>query len=97
MKETKDGEGLPLILVFYLDRELMGESSIMNGFAEAVNDDIVRRGANIMAYFLPTDDTERVECINPLIATDEEKRTIKSLIADISEKFDINPDINEDE
>lgn len=88
MKEDKYEH--PLILIFYLDRELMKQREIMQSFADSVNQDILDRGANIMAYFIPTDDDERIECINPLIATDEEKVTIKALIDDISKNFDIN-------
>lgn len=94
MKETKSE--YPLILIFYLDRELMQEESIMDEFRLSINEDIERRGANIMAYVMPTDGIERIECINPLIATDEEKMSIKDLIADISKKFDINQSKNED-
>ena len=85
----------PLILVFYLNRELMREPRIINNFVESVNNDIATRGANIMAYFIPTDDNERIECINPLIATDEEKTSINILIDEISKSFDIGQGADE--
>lgn len=93
MKENNNE--YPLVLIFYLDRELMKQNDIINDFSKAVNADIIRRKVNIMAYFIPTDDNERVECINPLIATDEEKVTIKKLIDDISKSFDIGQGADE--
>ena len=79
----------PLILVFYLDRALMTEKKIIQGYVDSVNDAIADREANAMAFFIPTDDKERVECINPIIATEEEKGKILKLIDDIEKSFDI--------
>ena len=86
----------PLILVFYLYRLLMNEKEIMTGFAEAVNNTIAEREANAMAFFIPTDDKERVECINPLIATDEQKEKIDKLIEAVSKTFDIGQGADEE-
>lgn len=86
----------PLILVFYLDRALMQESEIMEAFAASVNDAIALREANAMAFFLPTDDKERIECVNPLIATDEEKNKIGDLIDKVSKQFDIGQGADND-
>jgi len=81
---------LPLILVMYMDRELMKNSAIMGPFSDSINDTLAAREANAMAFFVPTDGEERIECINPLIATEIEKDRIGKLINDISTSFDIN-------
>lgn len=80
----------PLVLVFYLDRELMGTPDIIGPFAEAVNTAISEREANAMAFFLPTDGPERIDCINPLLATPEESERITKLIDDIEKNFSID-------
>jgi len=67
----------------------MEERDIMSAFANSVNQAIADREANAMAFFIPTDDKERIECINPLLATDEEKGRISKLIDEISKTFDI--------
>jgi hypothetical protein len=96
-KDTKRMENnLPLVLVFYLDRELMANKQIMSQFAKYVNDTIAEREANAMAFFLPTDGSERIECINPLIATPEEKTRITTLIDEISKSFDIGQGADDD-
>jgi hypothetical protein len=80
---------LPLILTFYLDRGLMENRQIINPFAEAVNEMIAEKGANVMAFFLPTDREERIECINPVLATPKERVRIAKLIDEIGKSFDI--------
>jgi hypothetical protein len=87
METTKNN--LPLVLVFYLNRELMSNAHIIKPFADAVNDSIADREANAMAFFLPTDGLERIECINPLIATKKEKSRISKMIDEIEKNFDI--------
>jgi len=83
-------DNLPLILVMYMDRELMRNAEIMGPMSEAINEAISAREANAMAFFLPTDGEERIECINPLIATEVEKDRIGKLINEIEISFDIN-------
>ena len=88
-KETQ-----PLILVFYLDSEMMKVAEIIRPFAESVNDMIAAKGANVLAFFLPTKGEERIECINPtqLAAPDMEK--INQMIKDIQEQFAVGLDID---
>lgn len=86
----------PLVLVFYLDRDLMGTPDIIQPFANSVNTAIAQREANAMAFFLPTDGPERVDCINPLLATPEEKERITKLIDDIEKNFSIDTQKDED-
>jgi hypothetical protein len=97
---TKENEekSYPLVLVFYLDREMMKQKDILQPFASSVNNIINIKKFNAMAFFLPTDGEERIECINPLIAPKEEMEKIDKLISDIEktfsigEKFDNIPD-----
>lgn len=87
----------PLILVFYLDRELMRNHKIIEQYASSVNDAIAKRESNAMAFFIPTDGKEKIECINPALATPEEKVTITKLINDIERSFDIGQGADDDE
>jgi len=92
--ETESKEQ-PVVLVFYLDRALMSSGEIIQPFVEAVNQSIAEREANMMAFFLPTDGQERVECINPLLATPDEKTRITEMIDEISKSFDIGQGADE--
>ena len=83
---TKD---YPLILVCYMDRDMMANKELMSQIAEHFNVVLAEREANAMAFFLPTDGPERIECINPAIATPEQKENIDKLIGEISKSFDI--------
>ncbi len=90
----------PLVLVFYLDRDLMQNPEIIKAFSEAINRLINVKQLNALALFMPTDGEERVECINPVIATDEQISHISKLIEDIKKQFSVgvddlsNPDSN---
>lgn len=92
MNETQH----PLILVFYLDADLMKNKQIMVPFAEHVNDMIDARGANMMAFFLPTKDEERVECINPVMVSEPEMEKITAMIEEIKLQFSVGVDIDTD-
>jgi hypothetical protein len=69
---------------------LMSMPEIMGPFSESINQAIAEKKANIMAFFIPTDDKERVECINPILTSEAEKHKINNLISDIEKSFDIN-------
>ncbi len=83
-----NGKNSPLFLVFYLDREMMG-SEIMQGFADHVDKALIAKDANAMAFFVPTDGEERVECINPILVEETEMGRINKIIEDIKNNFDI--------
>jgi hypothetical protein len=91
MQETKQH---PLVLIFYLNREMMQRQEIIKPFAESVNNIISVKGLNAIAFFLPTDGEERLECINPVIAPKEEMERISKLIEDISNQFGVGKDID---
>ncbi len=83
----------PLIIVFYLDRALMRQTAIMGPFADSINEMLIKKEANTIALFLPTDGEERVECINPIIVKPADMEKINNIIEDIKKNFDVNPEI----
>lgn len=77
----------PLVIVFYLDAELMKTKEIIQPFAESVNQMLAHKKANALAFFIPTNGEERVECISHV--TEPLKNNVKQLISDIKENFKI--------
>ena len=84
----------PLIIVFYLDSELMSNPKIIKPFADSVNDALAKRKANALAFFIPTKCEERVECINPVMVKDVDMEEINKMVEDIKASFSIGIDIN---
>ena len=85
-------KNFPLILVFYLDRELMSNPDIIKPFSDSVNDALARRRANAIAFFLPTDGEERIDCINPVMVKDAEMSEINKMVEDIKKAFSVGDD-----
>ena len=79
----------PLILVFYLSREMMQNKDIIIPFSESINHTLAIKKANAMALFIPTDDVERVECLNPVVMDKKTNEEVQSIIEDIKKSFDI--------
>ena len=94
MSETKQH---PLVIVFYLDRQLMSNSEIMVPFTEAIDQIIKQKDFNALALFMPTDGEERVECINPVVTPKIEMDKIYRMIDDISKQFGLGEDIKDEE
>jgi hypothetical protein len=88
-------KGYPLILVFYLNREMMRNRDVIAPFAESVNAVIAQREANAMAFFLPTDGEERIECINPLTATEDQMERVNTMIEELQKNFDVGQGADE--
>jgi len=88
-------KGYPLILVFYLDREVMMQGDIIRAFADSVNNAIAQREANCMAFFLPTDGEERIECINPVMLHEADMKKVDQMIQDLASNFDIGKGADE--
>ena len=80
----------PLVIVFYVDRQVMSNRPLMDQFSQSVNHLIEAKNFKVMAFFLPTDDVERIECINPIIAPPEQMERVNKLINDISVNFGID-------
>jgi len=91
MSETKQH---PLVLVFYLDREMMQNSEILRPFAESINQMINYKEMNAIALFMPTDGEERVECINPVVVPKVEMDKVIKMIEDISKQFGVGDEID---
>ena len=87
MEETKQH---PLVIVFYLDREMMQQKEILQPFASSINHMINQKKLNAIAFFLPTDGEERVECINPVVVPKVEMDKIQTIIEDIKTQFSVN-------
>jgi hypothetical protein len=81
-------KGYPIILVFYMDRELIA-SEVMGQIAMSINDAIAQREANAMAFFVPTDGEERIECINPMQVAPADMERINKIVEDLTKNFDI--------
>jgi hypothetical protein len=90
-----NGKNSPLFIVFYLDRDMMANQEIMEGFANQVDSALIQKDANAMAFFIPTDGEERVECINPILVEKPEMDRINKIIEDITNSFDIGKGADE--
>ena len=84
----------PLIIVFYLDAELMKTKEIIQPFAESVNQMLAHKKANALAFFIPTNGEERVECINPVMVKEADMESINKIIEDIKISFSVGVDID---
>ncbi len=76
-------------LVFYLDRDMMNNPQIIQPFADSVNNILAQKDANAIAFFLPTDDKERIECINPKQVEPAEMDRINTIVSDLVKNFDM--------
>lgn len=79
----------PKIFVFYLDREIFRNQAILDGFTSSVNAVFSQRHFNAIAFFMPTDGEERIECINPQLISDVEYIKVKNTLKECQKLFDI--------
>ena len=94
-KEIKKMEKTyPLIIVFYLDAEMMKMPEIITPFADSVNEMLAHKQSNVLAFFIPTQGEERVECLNPTIMAEADMEKINKMVEDIKENFAVGIDIN---
>jgi hypothetical protein len=77
----------PLILVFYFENEIMQNTEIRTEIINSINRTIKDKNANIISFVLPTNEKPKIECINPVIATEEQIEKINDLIKDIEQKY----------
>lgn len=85
----------PLIIVFYLDREMMKNKDIVGPFADSVNRILAQKNSNAIAFFIPTDGEERVECINPILVPETEMSKINKMIEDIKVAFSVGDNVDD--
>ena len=77
----------PLIIVFYVEREYMRNTTMMTDYVEDINNKLVNK--NTIAFFLPTDGESRIECINPVIIKEADMEKINAIIEDIKTNFSV--------
>lgn len=83
------------MVVFYLDREMMMNPDIIQPFANSVNDALLQKEANAMAFFIPTDGEERIECINPVQVAEADMERINKIVEDLTKNFDVGQGADE--
>ena len=84
----------PLVIVFYLDEDMMRQPEIITPFAESVNSMLAHKEANALAFFIPTKGEERVECINPVIMSEPDMVRVNTMIEDIKRSFSVGVEMN---
>lgn len=87
----------PLVLVFYLDIEIMQNEERRTTIVESVNLVIEKKRMNAVAFFLPTTTAERIDCINPVILPEDEMQKVQAMIDDVNKHFGIGADLNDTE
>jgi len=80
----------PIVLAFYLNREMLSKTQLTQEYVNSVNEMIAKKEYNVMAFFMPTDGDDRLECLNPLLMTEELKQEVYPILEDIQKSFDIN-------
>jgi len=85
----------PLITVFYIDKSYL-DSDFLSSYSTMVNNLIIEKNANMLAFFVPTDGESRIECINPTVVSKSDMSKINKIIEDIKVNFSVE-DINIDE
>ena len=89
MENSISEKGYPLVIVFYLNKEMMANPQIINPYVNSINYIIEQKEANAIALFMPTDGEDRVEVLNPVLLHESKEEEYKKLISDIKTKFDI--------
>lgn len=80
----------PLFLVFYLSRDTWQSPDVIRTYGESVRTYLEEKGDNVRLFFMPTDDSERIECINPLfIENKDDIEKLDTLIDELEEKFSV--------
>ncbi len=87
----------PLIIVFYLDADMMKQRELIQQFAESIDIMLQRREANAMAFFIPTKGEERIECINPILVKEPEMERINKILEDIKANFLVDIPVEDNE
>lgn len=88
--KSQNSNYTPLILVFYLQRDLFGNREMIETYGESVRKYLEDKGDDVRLFFLPTDEKEEIKCINPVhIEGDDELNKLNDIIEDISNKFQV--------
>lgn len=88
--KSQNSSYTPLILVFYLHRDLFSNREMIQTYGESVREYLENKGDEVRLFFLPTDDKEEIKCINPVYVEDEtELDRLNDIIEDIKNKFQL--------
>jgi hypothetical protein len=68
---------------------MLVNTELTSEYVKSVNDLIATKEYNVMAFFMPTDGDDRLECLNPIVMTEELKAEVYPIIEDIKKSFDI--------
>lgn len=80
----------PLILVFYLQKDLFTNREMIATYGENVKQYLENRGDDVRLFFLPTEEQEKIVCVNPVYIEDQnEFDKLNNLIEDLSTKFQV--------
>ncbi len=98
-QELKSEE--PLILVFYLDKQLFSNRDMIANYGESVKAYFDTQNDNVRLFFIPTNSHERIECINPVyIENKDDYDRMMSMVDQLSQMFQVGVDneaLNEEE
>jgi len=80
----------PLILVFYLQKDLFSNREMIATYGENVKQYLENRGDDVRLFFLPTEEQEKIVCVNPVYIEDQnEFDKLNDLIEDLTNKFQV--------
>ena len=80
----------PLILVFYLQKDLFTNREMIATYGENVKQYLENRGDDVRLFFLPTEEQEKIVCVNPVYIEDQnEFDKLNDLIEDLTNKFQV--------
>lgn len=86
----------PLILVFYIYRDVLAQKDIRDEYINGVKKHFEDIKIKATFFFLPTDTEERIECINPRFIEDQnEIEKLKKVLNDVEKRFEIDSESNE--
>lgn len=85
----------PLVLCFYMSNDVI-TSPMIEMYVESINLMIKEKDLNMVALFLPcgNNESERVECINPILVEKTDMEKINKLVEDIKTQFSVGIDVN---
>ena len=79
-------------------RETLTQQELMPIITKNVEKLLNKKGVNAAVFYVATDEYERIECINPVIATEEQMDRINKIIDDIAVSVDIGQfNVSDDE
>ena len=80
----------PLFLVFYLDKDMFTTIEAVKAYGENVKHYLDEKGDNVRLFFMPTNENERIECINPVFINDEKEfEKLDHLVSELENKLQI--------